>query len=306
MKKVLKAVGFIVLVLAVYFAAQVFVTLVIGIIHVVRTAVGAAISNTVPDIGEITSDLMRFIGAQTPWVLLVAVVLTLPIYYIIYRGRKQELGAFVRFGSIHPVGVPVLIVVGLALNFIVEMLLGLLSQVGYFKQFFETYNQVAELIFNGGFVLSLLAVGIVGPIFEELLFRGLVFGELRKVTHIRLAIVIQALIFGIYHMNVVQGAYAFLIGILLGYIYYRSSSILAPAIIHIAINSSSVIISRFVAAEELTRWGGAIAAASLLLFVLTGIFIMTHRSFKHVLDNTLYEQNSAPEARGPGGNGAQE
>ena len=291
MKKVLKAIGLILVVLAIYLAAQVFVTLIIGVVHVIRVTVSSAVSNTTPDIGVITDDLMQFIGAQTPWVLFVAVALALPSYYLIYRGRKQELGEFVRLGSLHPISVPVLVVFGLSLNFIVDMLLGLLSQIDIFSQLFETYNQVAELIFNGGFVLSLLAVGIVGPIFEELLFRGLVFGELRKIMHVRLAIVLQALIFGVYHMNAVQGAYAFLIGILLGYIYYRSSSIIAPMIVHIAINSSSVIITRFLRADMLENYAGAIVIASLLLFVLTGAFILLSRSFRHVMDNGLYEKS---------------
>jgi membrane protease YdiL (CAAX protease family) len=143
----------------------------------------------------------------------------------------------------------------------------------------------------------------VGPVFEELLFRGLVFGELRKVATVRLALVIQALIFGLYHINPIQGAYAFLIGLLLGYVYYRSSSIVAPMIVHAAINTSSVVAGRLIDGVSCDGWGTPVAIAGLLLFFLTGAFILLHRSFRHVMDDGLYRANRAPKIQPPQENG---
>lgn len=295
MKKVMKAVGLIVVLLVIYFLAQSVVTLVLGIIHGIQMAVAAAASNTPLDIKSITSDLLRYIGTQTPWVLIVAVAITVPTYFLIYRGRKPELLKFVSLKGIHPISVPVLVIFGLALNIVMEMLLSLLNQLSFLKSFFDSYNQVSNLIFGGGFALSLLAVGVLGPMFEEILFRGLVFGELRKITKVRTAIFIQALIFGIYHMNVVQGSYAFVIGIMLGFIYYRSNSIYASMIVHITINSSSVLIGKFISGDSFGKWSTAIVSASVLLFLVCGYFILTHRSFRHAMDESLYDSNHTPK-----------
>ncbi|SHI05725.1 hypothetical protein SAMN02745823_02132 [Sporobacter termitidis DSM 10068] len=305
MKKILKAVGIILALLVIYYAAQSLVTIVIAIVPLVRTVVSAASSNMALDVEGITNELLRFVGAQTPWVLLIAVAVTVPFYYLIYRGRRQELWTFVSLKAIHPVSVPVLVVFGLTLNFMIELLLGLLSQISGLRQIFENYNQVTDLIFNGSFVLTLLAVGIVGPIFEELLFRGLVFGELRKLTKVRVAIFIQALLFGVYHMNLIQGAYAFLIGILLGYVYYRSNSIFAPMLVHITVNSSSVLLSEFLSGGALEKWSGVIIIASVLLFIVTGAFILTHRSFRYAMDDSLYLQNHTPRLQEPPGYGGE-
>ena len=134
-------------------------------------------------------------------------------------------------------------------------------------------------------------LGIVGPIFEEILFRGLIFGELRKITPVKIALVIQALLFGAYHLNLVQGVYAFLLGLLIGYVYYRSNSIIAPILMHVSINSLSVIINEFVSAQQLETWGVVIMIASVALFFLTGAFILTGKSFKRCMDDSLFQKN---------------
>jgi membrane protease YdiL (CAAX protease family) len=185
----------------------------------------------------------------------------------------------------------VLIVFGLSVSFILDLLLTLLSQLDVFSQMFDAYEQVSSVIFGGGFVLSLITIGILGPVFEELLFRGLVFGELRKIMPVKVALVLQALLFGVYHLNVVQGAYAFLLGLLIGYVYYRSNSIIAPVIIHIAINSLSVIVNEFVVTDQLEQWALAISISCVALFFLTGAFILTSKSFRRTMDDGLYRNN---------------
>lgn len=92
-------------------------------------------------------------------------------------------------------------------------------------------------------VVSLL---IVGPI-EELLFRGVVQGLLRKAFDAWPAILLASLIFGLIHFPAVQGTteeallysgVAALLGVLLGYVYERTGNILVPAIAHGVYNAT--------------------------------------------------------------------
>lgn len=302
MRKILKAVGLIFLFLFIYFFAQNFVGLVLGIIHGIQSALSGAQSGGEVDVKTITEDLLRYISAQTSWIVLVAVIISLPTFYLFYRNRRQELMTFISLRGIGAFSIPVLMLFGLSLNFVLEALLSLLSQINFLSKIFEAYSQLANALFSGNFVLSLIAIGIVGPIFEEILFRGLVFGELRKIAKLPLAILIQALLFGAYHLNAVQGTYAFLIGLLLGYIYYRSNSIIAPVIIHITINASSVILPQLISDSQLEKWSGVIIAASIILLIVTGAFILMSRSFKRSMDNSLYERNQAPVLPPPGDN----
>lgn len=299
MKKILKAAGLILVLLVIYYVAQTIVTSVIGIVQVLPMMMEGALSGAQTDLARITRELMSAVAEQTPWILLLSVILTIPSYYLFYRHRRQELMTFLSFRGIGPVSIPVLVIFALSLNFLIELLLSLASQINALAPVFEKYDELANFITGGDFVLSLLAVGIIGPIFEEILFRGLVFGELRKITRVRVAIFIQALLFGVYHLNLVQGAYAFIIGLLLGYVYYRSNSIVSSMIVHITINSSSVLLSQFVKGDELGSLTGAIYIASLILFIATGAFILISRNFKRTMDNSLYAMNHPPKLQPP-------
>lgn len=300
MNKILRAIGMILLLIVIYTAVTTIVTLIIGF--------GYALSNIGPmlDAGgsvdyltmveTLTNDLVSGVTAQMPLILLLSIAVTLPIYYLIYRKRKQELRVFCSLRPIGLLNIPVLILFALAINFILELVLSLLQELSFFKALFESYGQVAEAITGGEFFISLISIGIIAPIFEELLFRGLIFGELRKVSKIPLALVIQALIFGVYHMNVIQSSYAFLLGLLLGFVYYRSSSIIAPVIMHITINSSSLIMSEFMTDAQYEQWGLPIVIASFIIFILIGIYILMSRGFRRAMDNGLFYANrEAPQ-----------
>lgn len=86
-------------------------------------------------------------------------------------------------------------------------------------------------------------IGVVPAISEETLFRGYLLSSLRQKTKPIVYIIVTALIFGIYHMNLYQGCYAFLLGLVLAYVVYKTNSIFASAIIHFICNSMAVILS---------------------------------------------------------------
>ena len=97
---------------------------------------------------------------------------------------------------------------------------------------------------SGGW-LMVFSVGIAAPFIEEVMFRGLITKELDRVMSYKWVIFIQALLFGLYHMNLVQGIYTFVLAIFMGYTLYWTKSIWAPLIIHIVNNLSSVIMSEY-------------------------------------------------------------
>ena len=70
-------------------------------------------------------------------------------------------------------------------------------------------------------------------------FRGLIYRRLRKETSIAVSVLVSALIFGIYHGNIVQFIYAFLVGIVLACSYEYYHSLAAPILIHIFMNTTS-------------------------------------------------------------------
>lgn len=92
--------------------------------------------------------------------------------------------------------------------------------------------------------LGIVCVGILGPVLEELLFRGAITKVLLEEYSPKKAILISGLVFGIFHINPVQVVGATLIGFLLAWIYYRTRSLVPCILIHILNNSLSVYLSR--------------------------------------------------------------
>lgn len=100
-------------------------------------------------------------------------------------------------------------------------------------------------------IWGLLALVIVGPVTEELLFREAIAGEmLRRGANPWVAILVSALAFSIVHFNLAQGLYAFPLSILFGIIYYKTGNIILTSILHI-LNNSIVVVQLYTMNEDI-------------------------------------------------------
>ena len=81
---------------------------------------------------------------------------------------------------------------------------------------------------------------LVAPIFEEMIFRGIVFKAFSRIS-IRFGIIASAALFALYHQNVPQMVNAFLGGLFLAYVAYKTGSIIPTIIIHAALNANGMI-----------------------------------------------------------------
>ena len=96
-------------------------------------------------------------------------------------------------------------------------------------------NSVDTVLANTNLILSAVLVGIIGPIVEELIFRKL-FVDRLTVYGDAIAILFPALVFGLFHGNLYQFFYAFLLGAVFGYIYLKTGKIIYSTILHVFIN----------------------------------------------------------------------
>ena len=81
------------------------------------------------------------------------------------------------------------------------------------------------------------------PVCEELIFRGVIMSYAKERFSFWAANLIQALLFGLFHMNVIQGVYAFFVGMFLGYVRHQTKSMFPNMLLHILFNSWGVLIS---------------------------------------------------------------
>ena len=110
------------------------------------------------------------------------------------------------------------------------------------QQLMESYNQASQGLNTSLLWADLLSVAVFAPLVEEMIFRGLVLSRLRKALPAWLAVVVQGLVFGFVHGQLVWIVYATLFGLLLGYVRLRTGSLKASILLHLGFNLSSFFI----------------------------------------------------------------
>lgn len=102
----------------------------------------------------------------------------------------------------------------------------------------ESYKQVAERQYGVAFGIGLFIYGVISPIVEEIVFRGLIYNRMKKYYPIWISVLVSALLFGAWHGNLVQALYGTCMGILLAYTYERFKDFKIPCIFHAIANIS--------------------------------------------------------------------
>jgi hypothetical protein len=108
----------------------------------------------------------------------------------------------------------------------------------------DSYQSTSEALYSASLPVMLVGLGIIVPIAEEFMFRGLLYNRIKDLVSWKKAWVLSALLFGVYHGNLVQGIYGFLAGLLLVYVYEKYGSMRAPIVLHAVLNMTSVLISK--------------------------------------------------------------
>lgn len=195
------------------------------------------------------------------------VVFVVWYYGALYMGTKEERKAnFHHF--IGRQNILWFLILGVGCQFFTSGIMAFLQS--YFPKTFEQYSQVLELLTSGKLELVILFAVVIAPIVEEFIFRGVIMHLIGRRNAPLITILIQAILFGIYHGNVVQGIYGAILGALLGYAMVMYRSIAAPILLHMIINASSFLVSMFpdntISILLMTLIGGA--------FTISGIWKM--------------------------------
>ena len=126
-------------------------------------------------------------------------------------------------------------------------------------------------------VSGFLGICIIGPIMEEIMMRRIILKEMERLTKsMWWGIIISAALFSIVHVNPVQVVFAMPAGIILGWLYCKTGSLLVPISLHILNNTISFITMRFGVESELSvksTLGTVLFVVFALITVLSVIWI---------------------------------
>lgn len=131
-------------------------------------------------------------------------------------------------------------------------------------------------IINGAFeklpaspIILIISVAIVAPIYEEIIFRGILLKGMAKKVNPIIALVVSSLLFAVVHLNVPQFINAFILGLVIGFIYLTTQSIYLSIFAHFINNLLALTVS-----SKFALIGGKYAIEIHGMFFILGITLL--------------------------------
>ena len=243
MKEEVKAffasIGYLIIALVTQLSVSIIGGLIIGAYYVISQM--GQINNGMDSINTDLDSMLEFTLSLTNVFLLISSILTVLILFLIYKIRKKNCTEELQIKKTNGFNICFAIILGVSCWLFNSGVLSLIEEAGLFSSQFEYMENILSPLSSGSLIISIITVGIIAPFAEEFLFRGVIYNTLRKKISIRWTIIIQAILFGVFHFNLVQGTYATLLGLVFGYITYKTKSLWPAIIIHMVNNSVATI-----------------------------------------------------------------
>ncbi len=168
----------------------------------------------------------------------VAALVTIPVMlFFMNRDKKKLKKELMIKGRASFWKYPAIVVISSAMCLALNNLI-LLSKLSSYS---ESYDETIQMLYQPSFAVQLICLGVLMPVCEELTFRGLMYRRMRKDMSFLHAALYSSLIFAVTHGNLVQMLYGFSMGMMLGLVYEKYGSVLAPVCAHVTANVVSVI-----------------------------------------------------------------
>lgn len=268
MIKYLKMVGNIVLYIAIY----------IGMSIIVNLALGLAFRNT-PTISWIISNMsIVTIFTNVPTIL---------IYMLIVKIKKQDFSKKYNLNDFSFKYAYLLALIGISLGaFSISFL-----KINAISEAFPALAAIlASIVSGNNLIIIVLGTVTMGTILEEILFRGLVFEELKGNMNIALAVILQGLIFGALTLNIPVMIYAGLGAMIYGVVYIIFNSMWAAIIAHFLSSATLLVLSKW--GESLITEANAVYASLGSIIVLAASLYILFKSRQKIQGDKLIDAPS--------------
>lgn len=131
---------------------------------------------------------------------------------------------------------------GVALYLTVDVLLVMVGGFVDISEMIEESEEAVSPVFTGTLLMDMLLLGVISPVSEEIMVRGVMFNRLRSFMDENDAVMLTAILFGVMHLgSVLQMFYTFLMGYVITKAYSKYENILVPILMHAFFNLSNFI-----------------------------------------------------------------
>lgn len=195
-------------------------------------------------------ECLEYSGADTILQSIMAMALTLLLVWFVFLIRKRKISSVIYGKKLYFRDSAAAVLISFALSAVAALVM----KIPFPSKIFEAYESHMGYGQYQSFWGVLLVSGVIAPIFEEIFFRGVVYSEARKSGGFLYSNLLQSLVFGILHLNIIQGFYAFFVGFSLGCVLHFRKSIYLCVLIHILFNLSNLLFGGYISAVSGTPY----------------------------------------------------
>lgn len=226
-------------IMAMFVALQIMVSIAgaAGVMTAYMLQTGADITHAQYALLDIMSDSSYMTNLMVV-ATLASAVFSVPAYWIIW-GRKKtaEDRLFFKEKVLKLKPFAMIVIASCGLYYLALLIVAVIAVVSPSTMY--EYSEMMDTALGGSEMLAMLAAVILAPVNEECIMRGLILRNLQRFFSAPVVIIIQAVMFGIFHGNWVQGLYVLPVGAALGYVAIRSRSVIPCIFMHLFYNSLS-------------------------------------------------------------------
>jgi len=184
--------------------------------------------NEITNTDNYIQELSEFLNDNNIFIMLIMIVIFLPILIKIYKKLKDK-----NIEKIDKTDYLKIITFSIFLSLSLNIILYLINTL---IPITNRYDNIKILFY------TIIPTGIIGPILEEYIFRGIVYNKLKSFNSTKKAIILTTLIFSIMHFELSQIIYTLIIGYYLTYLYAKTNNIKVSIISHIVINTTTILL----------------------------------------------------------------
>lgn len=206
---------------------------------------------------EYQDKLNNYINSKAVLIVIIMIITLVPLFYSVYKKYKKQNNF-----QIKNVFIPMLF--GISISLIYNISVFNINNLIHFTNKFELSNL--------SIVSQIICSGVCGPILEEFIFRGIVYNKLKEFNKPMTAIILSSAIFGIFHTDILNAVYAFVVSFILIYLYEKYKTLKAPIIMHMSLNITIILMSSLII-KNFTIFNLYLLIVSILILLILKIFI---------------------------------
>ena len=157
----------------------------------------------------------------------------------VFKIKKTKIKEYIDIKKVKTDRILIYLAYGVAFQLVAMLGNAIVSQFYDLEKSTEVINNIIK---SENIFLSVFIVIILAPLVEELLFRGMILNKLNNHLSQKVTIVIQSVLFSLFHFNLAQLIPTFLLGLFLGFCYFKFKNLWAVILIHFSFNTFGFLV----------------------------------------------------------------